>query len=298
MEDRTREKRFEYLERILRSAADGILSTDLAGRVVEFSGGAESVFQRRGEEVRGRLVEELFAEPDAFRRLLARCLAGETHTDLEVEARESQGARLAISISLAPLRESDGSVSGVVAIARDNQHQRELKKELLRRSITDRLTGLYNQTHFYEVLETEKERSDRLRHDLSLVLIDLDGFKGTNDQHGHLEGDSVIRKIASVLFESIRKEVDSAFRYGGDEFVVLCPGLDEAGAVRFAERIRQRIEHADLFGVRASIGVCEYRDHDRTIQLVKEADAAMYRAKRAGGNCVCATSRLEPVERE
>lgn len=275
--------RVDYLEAILDHCADGIWTTDREGRIVEWGAGVERLLGLTAERVRGEPIEELFSDPVGLRRHVRRVLGGEILTGLEVDVRVEGAAAIPLEVSMAPLAEH-----GVVGVARDNRRNLEVRRELLRRSITDRLTGLYNQTHFYEVLETEKERADLLDHDLSLVLIDLDGFKEINDRLGHLEGDRVLRRVASILFELIRKEVDSAFRYGGDEFVILCPGFDEERAVRFAERIRHRVEQDDLAGVRTSIGVCEYRDHDRTIQLVKEADQAMYRAKRSGGDCVSA----------
>jgi diguanylate cyclase (GGDEF)-like protein len=167
---------------------------------------------------------------------------------------------------------------------------RALEDELRRLSITDELTGLYNQSHFFHRLEVEKERAIRLDHELALVLFDLDGFKQLNDTQGHRFGDEVLRQIGSVLFRSVRKGVDSAFRYGGDEFTVLLPGAAPETSVAFAERLRTTIEGLEL-GVRASMGLCAFDRARRSLPIVERADAAMYLAKRQGGNRV---ARYDP----
>src|SRR5690606_26253002 len=105
-----------------------------------------------------------------------------------------------------------------------------------------------------------------------------------NDTLGHREGDQALRRVGGILFESVRREVDSAFRYGGDEFAVLLPGAQLEHAERFAERVRRRIEEEELHGVRASMGVCAFDRQQRGAPLVERADEAMYFAKRRGGN--------------
>src|SRR5581483_6704351 len=161
-----------------------------------------------------------------------------------------------------------------------------------------KLTGLYNQGHFFESLEIEKERAVRLGRALSLLLLDLDGFKRLNDTKGHREGDVVLRRIGAVLMESIRKEVDSAYRYGGDEFTVLLPGADRPNAVRFADRVRRQVGAAvSASGITTSMGVCEFDPKNRALQIVEKADEAMFLAKRTGGDRIAyhAPERDRPV---
>ncbi|MBI4613473.1 MAG: GGDEF domain-containing protein [Planctomycetes bacterium] len=281
-------ERLAYLETVLASAAVILLATDREGRIALAGEAARSVLGLSPEELRGRPLEEVFADPDEVRALVRRALAGERLVECDLDARVVGGGLVPLSLSLAPFESPSGGVAGIVAAANENRRHKEMERELKRRSITDDLTGLYNQMHFYELLETEKERSDRLEHDLSLLLFDLDGFKEYNDRHGHVAGDRVLQKVGAFLMESVRKEVDSSFRYGGDEFAILCPGMNETAAVRFADRIRVGIKNLGVPGIGVSIGVCEYSNHDRTIQLVKEADRAMYRAKREGGDRVSA----------
>ena len=105
-----------------------------------------------------------------------------------------------------------------------------MERRLRDLAITDDLTGLYNQRHFHERLSQEARRARRLRQKLSLILLDLDGFKAINDRLGHPAGDRILKEFAAAIEISIRKEVDSAFRYGGDEFVVILPPASGSNA--------------------------------------------------------------------
>jgi two-component system cell cycle response regulator len=104
--------------------------------------------------------------------------------------------------------------------------ERNIRQELNRLSITDSLTGLYNQRHFYDRLNEETARAQRQNHELALILLDLDDFKQYNDNFGHLAGDGLLQKVGAVINSKMRQSVDSGYRYGGDEFAVM---LIEAG---------------------------------------------------------------------
>jgi len=159
-----------------------------------------------------------------------------------------------------------------------------LEKEVRRLSITDDLTGLYNYRHFFRTLESELVRMKRQRTSLSLLMFDLDHFKRYNDLFGHWDGDKVLRKVGEIVRNSIRSNVDTGYRYGGDEFAVLLIGafLDQALAI--AERIRSSIEHAGFQEITASVGLCEFQERFSLERFVKAADDAMYVAKSSGGN--------------
>ena len=158
-------------------------------------------------------------------------------------------------------------------------------------SITDGLTGLYNHRHFHEQLEVEVNRAQRYDLNLSLIMIDLDHFKKFNDSYGHLEGDTLLRKIAQILKSSLR-ETDYVARYGGEEFGVILPETNKAGASFAAERVRKTISE-QTFGeagekMTISLGVASYPD-DACLRtdLIKKADEALYRAKKEGRNRTC-----------
>lgn len=160
-----------------------------------------------------------------------------------------------------------------------------MKNRLLRDlSIRDDLTKLYNRRHFYKTLEKEVRRASRQRHPLTVVMFDLDGFKRYNDTYGHPKGDEILRKVGEIVYYSIRSDIDSAFRYGGDEFVVILPETPEGPALHVAQRIRKACEKR--VGVTVSMGLRSFVPGDSAESLLRDADRAMYGAKRSGGNSI------------
>lgn len=164
------------------------------------------------------------------------------------------------------------------------KEKERLEEEVRRLSITDDLTGLYNYRHFFKTLAQELARLKRQKTSLSLLMFDLDHFKRYNDQYGHLEGDKVLRRIGEIVRHSIRNNVDSGYRYGGDEFAVLLIGASLDQALTIAERIRSSIEESKQQNITVSIGLSEYREDFDLETFVKSADDAMYMAKHSGGN--------------
>lgn len=155
--------------------------------------------------------------------------------------------------------------------------ERNLRRELSRLSITDSLTGLYNQRHFYSKIKDEIIRSKRQKLPLTLILLDLDNFKQYNDAHGHLAGDEALRKAGKIIIQSIREGVDSAYRYGGDEFAIILVGAD----VPIAEEIVKRISEtfADIGEVTASVGYTMFDGQMSIKDLVAQADKNLYARK-------------------
>jgi len=170
---------------------------------------------------------------------------------------------------------------------------RDSRTELERLSATDPLTGLFNRRRVMEVLENEVRRSRRLRHRFSVVMADVDLFKRYNDEHGHPAGDEVLKRVAIIMREASR-DVDFVARYGGEEFLIMLPETELEGATEFAERIRKKLAKEKLPAGRItlSLGVSAFPMHgDSPDQLIAEADAALYLAKRAGGDRVTAAGR-------
>jgi len=158
---------------------------------------------------------------------------------------------------------------------------------------TDPLTQVLNRRALTVRLSAEMERARRYDSVITLLMIDLDHFKNINDTKGHLVGDDVLREVALLLQESIRS-VDVVARYGGEEFVVVLPETPQIGAVKFAERMRERIEQTAFVAdsdvrLTASIGVASFPAPDiaSVDDLFARADEALYRAKAAGRNKVC-----------
>jgi len=170
---------------------------------------------------------------------------------------------------------------------------RESRVELERLSVTDPLTGLYNRLRMMEVLENEIRRSRRMRHPFSVLMADLDLFKKYNDAYGHPAGDAVLKRIGAIMRETSR-DVDFVARYGGEEFLLMMPETRIDGAFEVAERIRKRIESAELSAgtITVSLGVAAFPAHgDEAEAVIAAADAALYKAKHAGGNRVIAAVR-------
>jgi diguanylate cyclase (GGDEF)-like protein len=163
-----------------------------------------------------------------------------------------------------------------------------------RQANTDGLTELPNRRHFEEALDAEISRAERFGGSLALILADLDDFKQVNDRYGHQAGDDVLQTFADILRATVR-EIDLPARYGGEEFAVLLPQTDLEGAHRLAERLCKALaarpmptHPGALVAVTASFGVAAFPDSPTPAALFAAADEALYRAKRAGKNCVVA----------
>ncbi len=181
------------------------------------------------------------------------------------------------------------AIAGHAAVALANAHRYE---QVLVRAQRDALTGLANHGHLWSSLSLELNRADRYSHAFSLVMSDVDHFKEYNDRHGHISGDEVLRNVANVIGDRCRS-CDHAARYGGEEFCVLLPETSLEGGGIFAEKIRRSVEEScrtpkGSGPITVSLGVAGYPHDGRTaIELVKAADAQLYRAKDQGRNQVC-----------
>jgi diguanylate cyclase (GGDEF)-like protein len=159
-------------------------------------------------------------------------------------------------------------------------------------AITDGLTGLFNHRYFQESFQQELERAERQKQTLSLLILDIDHFKGFNDSFGHPAGDFVLKSLAQLLKKNARK-IDILARYGGEEFAALLPGVDKKGARKTAERWRRNTERSAFkslgqsFAITLSIGYATYpADGQSKMDLVEKADRGLYDAKENGRNQV------------
>ncbi len=169
-----------------------------------------------------------------------------------------------------------------------NQELQKNLVELSRLASTDKLTGAWNRRRLEEALLSEMERLKRYDHPLSMTILDIDFFKKINDVHGHNAGDQVLIEMAQVLLSSLRG-TDSLTRWGGEEFVVLCPNTTLLTMSMLAERLRERIAETvfpEVGRVTASLGVAECMVSETWEDWFKRADTALYRAKTAGRNQV------------
>jgi diguanylate cyclase (GGDEF)-like protein/PAS domain S-box-containing protein len=195
---------------------------------------------------------------------------------------------------ISPVLDHDGRILNFIAVKEDVTERKRAQDELQRLAITDPLTGLFNRRHFFEIAEKEFAKSARYHRPLSVILFDIDMFKGVNDTHGHLVGDKVLIQIGNLLHKKER-DSDLTARYGGEEFVVLLPETDREGAKSTAERLRKLLEDSPVYSdgkeicFTASFGVSGTSNHKQLKtfdHLISAADQALYEAKRMGRNQV------------
>ena len=173
-------------------------------------------------------------------------------------------------------------------VQQTNQELQQALAELERLASTDKLTGTWNRRRLHEAVTNEMERLRRYDHPVSLMIVDIDFFKQVNDDHGHVVGDQVLTTLATLLQSNVRI-MDSLTRWGGEEFVVLCPNTTLSSVAMLAERLREKIASAVYPAVNtitASIGVAECLSRETWEQWFQRADAALYRAKACGRNQV------------
>ena len=287
----------DYLENLLNSSIDGIVTVTRTGAIHFANHGATRITGYETDALlamnAGQLLagghEELIALKDRIEK-------DGLVQNYETQIKRKDESLFYGSMSLSLMRDPDGNVINALAICKDITEQKRLEQELKELSIKDSLTGLYNQRYFYERLNTEIERSRRQRHPLSLLLFDVDQFKKYNDSRGHLEGDHVLRTIGQVVRECTREHVDTGFRYGGDEFTVLLPEADGPSALRIAERIRRTFEEHRFDTLTLSIGLMTYTVGMPVRSFIQFADTMMYDAKRSGGNRVYVYDEEHPPD--
>lgn len=168
-------------------------------------------------------------------------------------------------------------------------------------AITDGLTKLYNSRYFYNQLEMEIDRMNRYNHPLSLLLLDIDNFKMYNDTYGHLDGDKVLIRLGETIRNCLRT-MDTAYRYGGEEFTVLLPETSVEEAITVAQRIQSRLaaeEFVTSGGIKntitLSVGITEYSPKEDLTSFISRADKAMYLSKDRGKNTISVLQPKDPA---
>jgi two-component system cell cycle response regulator len=227
-----------------------------------------------------RLLAEIKGDADLFRTSVVLLCP-----DIEVDAALRAHAQGAEDVLRWPAAESE-VVSRVRAAARaaalrDQLFERERGLEEL--AYSDELTRLYNRRFLSRQLSALVRSATRHDRTLSIVLADIDRFKSINDRHGHARGDAVLARVAARLVQVLREE-DYAGRWGGEEFLILLPDVDEVGAQATAERLRSSVGDRPVAGLRVTIsaGCATWMAGESPDDVLRRADAALYEAKRAG----------------
>lgn len=214
--------------------------------------------------------------------------------DLEFELKRKDGSPLPVLVSATAIYDASGRYVMSRSTLFDLTDRKKLERELEQQARKDMLTGLNNRRHFFELAEQEFKRSRRHEKSFSLLMLDLDNFKSVNDTYGHHVGDAVLKKLGEVATHTLR-EIDIVGRLGGEEFACLLPESNAGQALEVAERLRQevektavRLDDGSFLRVTVSIGLAGLQATDTDVDaILKRADTALYRAKRAGRNQVC-----------
>lgn len=275
---------------------DPVIGVNGSGVVQLFNSAAESLLGYTADEVVGQLnIASIYPSLDdakAAKRLMFSDGYGALGSveGYETKLMRKDGTVVPIRLSAAIVDDAEGSSIGFF---HDLTERYSLEQRLHKLSVTDELTGLFNQRHFYKMMAKELDRAKRYHHPLSLICFDLDRFKKVNDSLGHIEGDRVLRLIGEILRETLRGN-DVPVRYGGDEFMVLLPETGIDAAAKTAERIRALFNSKCSFSVdkdtdsvihvSVSLGVTETDGLENPDQIVQRADLAMYEAKSSSGN--------------
>ena len=282
----------DKLTTIILGSREGIVVTDPHNKVVLVNPAASEILGKSSQRIMEEGMLMLVDNPEWMKARLA-ASAGE----LAAGVFEYNGRVL--SIEAATTRDASGHITGSAAIVRDVTEEKRLEAELQRLAVTDGLTGLYNRRHFDDVMQSEFRRARRYQTDFSVILLDVDHFKQFNDTHGHDCGDRVLQAIGAVLREVAARQrpvagvhagvAGIACRYGGEELAMVLPEQANDEAASVAETLRLEIEalRVDGMHVTASMGVATYSaSHAQASDIVASADEALYRAKKAGRNCV------------
>jgi diguanylate cyclase (GGDEF)-like protein/PAS domain S-box-containing protein len=233
------------------------------------------------EELLGvRLLDGILDNPQKRLRMLRQADKETIDAALEVDWKQKNGASLKVRLSGREAEDEHGQMDGYEIIIEDITKQRELEDRLRQLAAKDGLTGLANYRTLVEVLDSEMRRSQRTGREFAVVLFDLDGLKRINDRYGHLTGNEALCRLADTLSICCR-DIDTAARFGGDEFALVLPETAAPSASLVAQRIRENLA-LDGRGIKLSVstGAAAYPQDGQSIgELLGAADAAMYAMK-------------------
>ena len=288
---------------LFETASDAILSIGEDGLILMANRSGKEIFEYPRHEIVGLDIRRLLgAEEEGAWEVLAKYAScSEAGKYVETSAVSKSGKKIPFHISVS--ENVSGGKRIFTAIMRDVSQIKAYEEDLQVLANTDSLTRLYNRRQLYPIVQKELDRVARNKVPFSVLMMDIDHFKKFNDTYGHAGGDLLLVRFAEKMRSAFR-QMDSAFRFGGEEFVVLLPETTGQEAWIPAERFRQRIDDS-LFpmppdgqpvSVTVSVGIAGSRDGDRVDDVIRRADLAMYAAKRGGRNRVADYDQLTDSE--
>ncbi len=291
----------ESLVQLMSSLDSGVYFVDRNRRIFFWNKAAEFLTGYSGERVIGsscsdNILRHISAE--GVELCVQGCPLAGTIIDgrvrrTEVYMHHRNGQRLPVTVWAAPLTDASGQTIGAIEMFTDQGDRGSLLRELEKlrhEALADPLTGLGNRRYLQIVMETRLESVEKGGEAFGLFMADIDHFKKVNDVHGHNIGDRVLTMVATTLGSAVRP-LDAAVRWGGEEFILVCPKVPPKALGEIAERLRLLVEHCwleledtSLLRVTISLGATRARRGDTLENLVARADACLYRAKNSGRN--------------
>lgn len=282
------------LTTIIYSAMDGMIMIDMDGNVSLWNPAAERLFGYSSNEIIGKnILKELNIVEIHYKDYKNGSEKNESMSEvfkgkiIETRAQHKNGHIIDIESSISTLKIKNNDY--ILGIIRDVSESKRANEELQNLTVTDYLTNTYNRRFFIQKLEEEIERSKRNENIFSIVMFDIDHFKRINDQFGHNCGDLVLKGIAGMVKNRIRK-IDCFARWGGEEFMLLLPDTTIDKTKGLVEELRRSISEINIpcvDKVTASFGVVEYCNKYTADMLMQNVDNMMYKAKTEGRNCIC-----------
>jgi len=273
------------LHNLIEGAKEGIVVTNASGAVILVNGAAEEILGKSEDLIKYEGFLYLFDNESWMQESLEL-------SRIDNAPRLLTWGGKVLSIKASTIKNDQHHTIGSAALIRDITEEKRLEEELKRRSITDGLTGLFNRRHFDKTLENEFKRWTRYKSPMSVIMLDVDHFKKFNDTHGHECGDHVLTSISKLLRDECKNAPGLllAFRYGGEEIVLVAANTRQEAAFEIAEHLRQKIGELVIDGLRVtvSIGVAgtPAQNPPNGEALLKLSDEALYVAKKEGRNQV------------
>ncbi len=266
----------------LEAAANPILISRLDGTIIWVNEAFEHLSGYTRDEALGQrtnLLKSGHHSPSFFKDMWDTILSGQRWRG-ELLNRHKDGSLYQEEMTITPVKNATGEVTHFIAIKLDITERKVAEEHIRQLALADPLTGLANYRRLLDALDSEIKRYDRTARSFAILLLDLDDLKKINDVHGHLAGSRALARVANVLRIRCRA-IDTAARYGGDEFVVVLPETDTEAATQVAQRITEHVRNDGVEPrISVSAGTAVFpRDGETIDELLAAADRALYREK-------------------
>ncbi|WP_028587679.1 diguanylate cyclase [Desulfocurvus vexinensis] len=268
-----------FMEQLVGSMQDMVMTVDAAGTITFAS-------PRYSDRLTGRNLFAVAKPVGSFAGTWGPAMLDDEAPSAEIILQLRDGTFKSLELMVSRLRGTRATSPAYLVVGRDLTSVRRLEERLKRQALFDSLTELFNRFQFHAFLEREARRATRTGRPMGMVFFDLDGFKDINDTRGHQAGDEVLKDVAAIVRDTVRKGTDLPCRYGGDEFAIIATDSKPEGLRVLAQRLRDAIvaRYGPELGV--SLGLATLLDGENPDDLVRRADRACYRAKARGGNAI------------